>query len=241
MEKFSNKEAIKFGWEKMKANFWFFVGAILTTFAITLIINMIIPILGSLIGMFLSLGLYLIALTIHDGGKPKFTDLFSGFKFFLKYLGALIILGLIIGIGIGIIALTIILTIGASVSFALAAKSSLISLVPIPALLVVIAVGIIGLYVSIRLQFFGWLIIDKNLGPIKSLRESFKLTKGVVGKLFGFGIVLGLINILGALALGIGLLATTPIALVGTAYVYRKLSSNMGATISAQPTPSTVA
>lgn len=82
-----------------------------------------------------------------------------------------------------------------------------------------------GIYLAIRFQYFGYLIADKNLGPIQAFKESSKLTSGVKWQLFLFGIILGLVNIAGFLALVIGLLITIPTTMVAGAYIYRKLNS----------------
>lgn len=49
------------------------------------------------------------------------------------------------------------------------------------------------------------------------------MTKGHKGWLFGFAIVLGLLNIAGFLAFGVGLLFTIPITIMAQIYVYRQL------------------
>ncbi len=47
-----------------------------------------------------------------------------------------------------------------------------------------------GVYLSIRFQLFAFLIVDKNLGVIESLKESWRLTEGKVGNLFVLGLIL---------------------------------------------------
>lgn len=92
----------------------------------------------------------------------------------------------------------------------------------------VVGVGIIlliipGIYFAIRFQYFGYLVVDKNLGPIEAFKESSRLTLGVKMGLLKFGALLGLINILGFLALIVGLIWTVPTAMVANAYMFRKL------------------
>ena len=80
-----------------------------------------------------------------------------------------------------------------------------------------------GIIWSIKFQFFTYFIIDKGLGPIEALKRSSAITKGAKWDLFIFGLLLGLINLLGALCLLVGLFATIPTTIVAMAFVYRKL------------------
>lgn len=80
-----------------------------------------------------------------------------------------------------------------------------------------------GIIFSIKLQYCEYLIVDKKLDAVDSLKESWEMTKGVKWNLFLLGLILGLINILGFLALLVGLLVTVPLSMVANAYVYRKL------------------
>lgn len=80
-----------------------------------------------------------------------------------------------------------------------------------------------GIYLSIRFQYYGYLIVDKNLGPIEALNQSSHLTSGVKWQLFLFGLILGLINLAGLLALVVGLFVTIPSTMVAGAYVFRLL------------------
>lgn len=83
-----------------------------------------------------------------------------------------------------------------------------------------------GIYVGIKGVFAGPLLLEKNLGPIAAIQQSFRITKGSFAKLFWFLIVLLLVNVLGALALGIGLLWSGPVTLLALLSVYRKLVSS---------------
>lgn len=103
--------------------------------------------------------------------------------------------------------------IGASIVYGLIVVAGLILLV-VP-----------GIYLALRLQFYSYYIIDKNAGAIDSLRMSWKVTQGNLLNIFLFELLLIGINILGALALGIGLLITIPVSFVAVTLLYRKLQS----------------
>ena len=93
---------------------------------------------------------------------------------------------------------------------------------------IIVLVGFIlliipGIILAVRLQYASYLIVDKNLGPIEAIKTSWKITRGNTWNLFFFGIILGLINILGILCLLVGLFITVPLGMLATTLVYRKL------------------
>ena len=57
-----------------------------------------------------------------------------------------------------------------------------------------------------------------------TLRRSAEITRGHRWQLFGLAIVLALINLVGLLACGVGLLFTSGITIIAWAYTYRRLS-----------------
>lgn len=95
--------------------------------------------------------------------------------------------------------------------------------------IVIVVVGLIllvipGIVWAIKFRYYTYFMVDRRLGPIDALRASSKITEGVKWKLFFLGIVLALINLVGALLLLAGLLFTIPLSLMAEVYVYRKLA-----------------
>lgn len=82
-----------------------------------------------------------------------------------------------------------------------------------------------GIYLALRLQFYSYFVVDKNAGITDSLKMSWGKTKGKVFDLFLFALLLIALNILGALALLVGLLVTIPVSFVAITLLYRKLSA----------------
>ena len=83
-----------------------------------------------------------------------------------------------------------------------------------------------GIIFSVMFQMYSYLIVDKDMGPIESLNHSRSITKGSRMNLFVFGFVLCLINLVGLLCLGIGLLISFPTTLIAIAYVYDRLENS---------------
>ncbi len=80
-----------------------------------------------------------------------------------------------------------------------------------------------GIILAIRFQFYAYFIIDKEIGPIDALKKSFSLTNGALWQLLIFDLLLVCINIIGLLALILGLFVTIPLTSIANAFVYRKL------------------
>lgn len=80
-----------------------------------------------------------------------------------------------------------------------------------------------GIILSIRLSLYPFIIIDENLKPVPALKKSFTMTKNYFWPLLGLSIILSIINFLGLLLFGIGLLLTVPLCLFSMVYVYEKL------------------
>ena len=92
-----------------------------------------------------------------------------------------------------------------------------------------IAIGLIllivpGMIAAYMFFFTGYLIVDRNRGPIEAMQESRALTDGYKLDLFIFSLGLGLVNLAGALCVVVGLLVSMPVTLMATVYVYRRLS-----------------
>ncbi len=198
-KKIQKKEAIKFGWEEFKKNLWFFIGAMLIIAVISGISSYAskgmerAPLFGSLLniasvifGIIVQIGLIKAILKVVDGQKPSFDDLFSESRYFLRYVGASLLYGLIV----------------------------------IGGLLLFIAPGIIW---GIKFQFYKYLIVDKNMGVLESLKKSAEMTKGYTWELFLFGLVMFGITALGALAFMVGLVVAVPVVAIATAFVYKKV------------------
>lgn len=110
LKKFYIKEAIKFGWEKMKSNFWILVAIIIVaglvgslpawiekaTQAKTPALSFVFTILSVVLQFIISIGLIKISLKLCDNQKPQVSDIFSGYPLFLNYLIVSIVYGLIV-------------------------------------------------------------------------------------------------------------------------------------------------
>lgn len=85
-----------------------------------------------------------------------------------------------------------------------------------------------GVIWAVKFGFATFLVVDQRLDPIAALRGSARLTEGVKGALFRFGMLALGVNLVGALAFGVGLLVTVPTTLIAAAWVLRRLQEHAG-------------
>ncbi len=82
-----------------------------------------------------------------------------------------------------------------------------------------------GVMLWLGLSMVPMLVIDKNLRYLDAIQASWRLMKGHKGDYFVFAFVMGLLNIVGALACGIGLLITVPISIAGSVAYYANIAA----------------
>lgn len=147
----------------------------------------VLAIIFWVVGMIMGIGVIKISLMLSRDQKPEISELFSNGSLIIKYLVAVLCVGLASLIGF------------------------ILLIVP-------------GIIVSVMLSMAKYFVVDKEMGPIASLRASQALTKGARWQLFVFGAVMLLFNIAGLLCLVIGLLVTIPASSIAAVYVYDQLS-----------------
>jgi uncharacterized membrane protein len=200
-----------YGWQVMKANFWFFAGVLLVSTllpqvffimdriakamvlpeAAVWIIYAITTIAGYVITYAMQIGIIKIALSFCDERKPAFGTLFAARGCFWRFVGTLILQMLIV----------------------------------LGGLILLIVPGIIW---GIKFSQATYFVIDKGMRPIEALKASARTTYGVKWKLLGFWIVCMAIMMAGMLCLLVGIFAAWPVVMVAQAMVYRQLAAQSG-------------
>jgi uncharacterized membrane protein len=202
---FSTGSALRFGWETFKKRPWFFVGS---TFLILLASGLIDAFTNAID-----------AAVVGSAETPS-------------VIGTVINLGLGTLLGMGATAFylaaqdnpeTVDLSLlwhpqpfwkylGASILYALAFVAGLVLLI-VP-----------GIIFALMFMFTTFIVIDRELGPIEAMKESNRITHGHKWTLLGFALMLVLINLLGVLALVVGLLVSIPVSSLAVAHAYRVLA-----------------
>lgn len=203
---FNIDDVLGFGWQVMKANFWYFAGVGLLWGFLTFLPDILrglleesirhqpiffapylfLTLLDILISVLLGIGMLKIGLSFCDQVKPGVSTLVNGFDCFWRFLGTQILYVLIVLAGF------------------------LLLIIP-------------GIIWAVKYQYCIYFVVDKRLGPIDALRASARTTQTIKLKLFGFGILCSLINMAGVICLLLGIFVTYPVVLVASALVYRHL------------------
>lgn len=88
--------------------------------------------------------------------------------------------------------------------------------------------GIVTIWVGIRIFFVEYFIIDKNVGPVEGIKASYHVTRGYTLHLILLAIIFVAFNILGLLALIIGIFVTSMITQVAIVAAYDQLQLGAG-------------
>jgi uncharacterized membrane protein len=201
---FSASAAIRFGWETFKRRPWFFVGS---TFLI------------------------LLASALCDGFTSGIDAALTGSAENPSIIGTVINL-----------ALGTLISMGAT-AFYLAAydnpDTADLSLLWHPRpfwkylgasllLSLAVAIGLVllivpGVIFGLMFMFTTFIVIERELGPIDAMNASNQLTRGHKWQLLGLVLLLVLINLLGLMALVVGLLVSIPVSTLAFVHAYRVL------------------
>jgi len=203
---FNFSDVLSYGWGVMKTNLWFFVGL-----GFVFLIVTYLPIIARVV--------------LKTPHLPEALD--TTLAILLQVLGWVI--NIVVTIGLIKIALSFCdeqkppfatLFDARDCFWRVIGTGILYGLIVLAGFILLIAPGIIW---AVKFSLCYYFVIDKDLGPIEALKASSRTTMGAKWRLFGFGIVCSLINLLGLFCLIVGIFATYPTVLVASALVYRQL------------------
>ena len=221
------------GFEAFKANPVTAIVGFLIVMAITGVLGFI-PCVGPIASIFiappLAGGMAILALNLVNNSQPEIGDVFKGFQnyvhFLLVYL-ALAVVSIVLYIPLGIGALLGAAIGNDAVTVLLIALTGLVSLV-----LILAAAARLG---------FAYFIVAEDLhegSVMTAFRKSFDMTSRDYVNIFLTLLVAGLIGMAGALACGIGMFVTAPIAWCMFAALYNDLKPQLPAVAPAEePAP----
>ncbi len=193
------------------------------------------------ISMLLTAGMLKVVLQVHDGKKLELQDavreLFVNHKYLVNLVLASILTGLIfLGLALAFFAVLVLtmlapyLSLNVQTAFGL--KDFFVGLPHNPSVLAeFIGISLVFLavyiYLLTRISFYMYLVVDKDLGPVESIKKSFEMTTENFWKLIGFQLGSFGVMILGLLCCCIGIFAAIPVCWVARAQIYRKLSAEI--------------
>jgi hypothetical protein len=233
---FSIASTLRFAWETFKKRPWLFIGATLLLgiaqnvmegfgeaiaglpedLASAVLLGVALLCLVYALSTLITMGMTAFFLAGHDDPETvKLSALWHPHPFW-NYLGVTLLLALAV-----LVAIALLMLLNLVLSPVLGFEFTLGVLI-----LVLLVVGTIF---WLALMFAGFIVIDREVGPLEAFKESYRITNGHKGTLFGLTLTLSLINVLGVLALLVGLLVSIPVTLLALAHAYRVLSGTAGA------------
>ena len=224
MNTFSVREAISTGWQLTKKYFIISLGLILAFGVVSWLLSFlgergdaigwIAQLVNLVISIAFSMGMIRITVDALGGEEPRFGAFKDVFSRFLPYFGVSILVSIfalvpfIIIFGIGVV------IIGGS--FIMGDFDAIFDLWWLLLLAMLPAV-----YVSIRMFFAPYLVVDGNKGVMESIKMSWNASAPMQGKIFLFYVVSLLIGLLGLVCFFVGIFVSILVIMYAQAYVYR--------------------
>jgi uncharacterized membrane protein len=236
---FSPGDAITFAWERLKAD----PGTILATIIVGFLLMWIVGFIGGFVGNIVgALAGAATTATHHRGMAPTVTPFYFG----MLGLGGFIWLGFqLLNFVVssfftaGLVSFALKVARGAPYAFGDLFGGAPFFLPVLAAnfiIMIAVAIGVVflivpGVMLALGLWMTSTCIVDRNLGPIDALSESWRLTDGNKLNLFVFWLLSIGLAIAGACACGVGLFLVMPLLLIAHAYIYLKLSGQQVAAV----------
>jgi hypothetical protein len=174
---------------------------------------------GMLLNLWITVGQTVALLKLARGEETEFADVFSGGRYFLRFVGASILCALVL------------MTIAIACFIPAIATAALLWTTGGPVMIALVAIfaiiGVIGLIaVAVRFYQYPYVLVDRDCGVTDSLQISWELTRGHVFELVALGILEGLIAAAGLLACLVGAFFTVPVSVMMVAVTYALLAGD---------------
>ncbi len=217
MHTLSISESLRFGWNAFKRDAWVYIGSTAVILIVSLLVNKIGQEVGeNFLGMIVSIAGTVLSWWLFLGLTRMALNSYASLpvKFDMVFKESWNVLW----------------------RYAVVAILSLI--IVVIGLILLIVPGIIA-QVMICLSLF--LVLEKNMRPIEALKESRRMTKGKRWTLFLFVLTTVVINLIGAIPAGLGLLVTLPVSLLAFTHIYKAIdkSDDMSPVTATQMPPAT--
>ena len=220
--------AIKYGWEKFKANWGDIIVAVLVGFAVVIVLEII----GFVIFSAITSGTErCVNFGTNSAGRICGTE---SVGFIPTLLGIALLMTLIfIGqfvLNLIVIRGSLLLIKGEKLTTSQLLSMENVGPYAIASIIVALMAGvgimlcvIPGLAVLFFTHFYGFFVIDKKMAPMDAIKASFELVKDNIGPVAIFFLLSWLVMFAGQLACGIGVIVAWPVVVIATGYMYKRL------------------
>lgn len=238
---FSIKESIVFGWHKVKAHSGLVFGVVITMFALQIASSIVEKglrdtALGALasvalavLGIVLGAGATLIFLKLAKGEHARYGNIIPPAQLIWKYFCASVLTGLIsfLPLMAGALASLALLLSTGSINFSEGAPIAGHEWAFAVAAVIMAVAFCFTVYLAIRYLMARLAVLD-GAEILGSLSKSAAMTHGAKGHLLLLMLAMLGLNILGLMALVVGLLVSIPVSALALAHVYLKLKAHHG-------------
>jgi hypothetical protein len=234
---FSIGEVLSRTWEIYRARMWSCIGVMFAFFALMMGASFVVGVIPALLRgqaqgvaalvsivcvllflpfvLLVAIGMIIMMLDIAHGREADFGRLFSGGRYLIPLILATILFYLVMG------GAALVFLLPASLVVGVLGQNSQAG--TIAAGLIFVAFYVLITFLVLRLSQFTYLIIDRNLGALDSLRGSYKITQGHVWQLLGLYLLIQLINMVGLVACLVGAIFTLPYTMLLVVVAYLSL------------------
>ena len=217
------------GWEIFQQNMGGFIGFLVVTFLINIVLA-VIPFVGSIasliVGGPLQAGNYIVAFKIGKGQPVEFGDFFKGFQnaYFLHIFLATLVISILVGLCFAP-AIIVIFLAAATADVSGDAGAGILSVVG-PLGILLFLVGLVAaIFISVAYLFAIPLIVGKRMEFWPAMEASRKILAKQWFSVFSISnrFLVGFINLAGMLLCGIGILFTAPLSACAVAAAYESI------------------
>lgn len=230
-KQFSLNEILTDAWALAKKNLWIIMGFTAIQFIVILIIfsltkvfgqkesmALIINVIVGLVDAFFTVAIYQVFFKLIDeDGDPEFPDFVPSVVKALNFIVVRLFTSLFIVFSIAFVA---------AIYFFNSPQINTVGLVSWKNTPLLICILVPVVYVSVRMSFIVCFIVDQDSGVVEAIRQNWAITKGHFWFLFLLFIVIVGMNMLGAMALFVGLLFTVPFSSLVTIVAYRQMANS---------------
>lgn len=235
-QKFNFDEIFSFAWSKTKQHAWFLVcsaliyGVILSASMDIVVVRgmafKVIGPLGMLVSGLICLSLLSISLIIVRNESFSFADLFNRLKSPRLVINFAVLMILYIT-AVSVFVVPFLAGMSVALTSLYANGFATFTSKMMSVLLGTIVMLLPGIYIAVRFKFFPYVLLEnEHMSIIEVIKHTKKITCCAFWSLLLFFIMLMVLNIVGFLAFGFGLIFTVPVSILALAHLYRNLEAH---------------
>lgn len=221
-QQFNFEEIFSFAWSKTKQHAWFLVCSFMIYSVIVSAVRLA-PILDVVTALMIGLSVLSMSLIMVRNESFSFADLFNKLKS-PKLVINFIVLTVLYGFAVSLFAVPFVAALLVATKLFVSVGTTAFT----SKLLMILATTTISLipamYIAIRFKFYPYVLLEnENMNVLEVIKHTYRITCCNFWSLLWFFIILAVLNTVGALAFGVGLVLTVPVSIFALAHLYRKL------------------